>query len=138
LPPEQISEAYRLADISIIPTIQSEGTSLSCLEAQASGNAVIATTVGGLTDLILHAYNGLLIEPTGVDLYQALVRLITDDALRLRLSLKATEVAQTFSLNRWRSRWTETLQTYCPIQHSRLRRLAPEGELPTARHNQDC
>jgi glycosyltransferase involved in cell wall biosynthesis len=52
LPPERMSDAYRVADISIIPTVHSEGTSLSCLEAQASGNAVIATTVGGLTDLV--------------------------------------------------------------------------------------
>ncbi len=36
LPPERMHEAYQQADITLIPTIQSEGTSLSCLEAMAS------------------------------------------------------------------------------------------------------
>lgn len=47
-PPEEMPEVYRRADIVLVPTCYSEGTSLSCLEAMASGCAVIATNVGGL------------------------------------------------------------------------------------------
>jgi glycosyltransferase involved in cell wall biosynthesis len=109
LPPERMSEAYRVADITVIPTVHSEGTSLSCLEAQASGNAVIATTVGGLPDLVLHEFNGLLIEPRADFLHEALVRLLADDELRRRLGRQASDVAQTFSLNRWREQWAIVL-----------------------------
>jgi glycosyltransferase involved in cell wall biosynthesis len=114
LPPERMSEAYQGVDIALIPTVHSEGTSLSCLEAQASGNAVIATNVGGLSDLVLHEHNGLLIEPTAEDLHHALVRLISDQTLRERLGRQAHAVAQTFSLKRWRQQWAAVLAPYLP------------------------
>ena len=56
-------QVYRYADIVLIPTKAAEGTSLSCLEAMASGRAVIAGCVGGLSDLIVDGYNGLLLRP---------------------------------------------------------------------------
>ena len=129
LPPERMAEVYRAADITIIPTVHSEGTSLSCLEAQASGNAVIATNVGGLTDLILHEHNGLLIEPTAAALDAALTRLILDPELRARLGRNAREVAETFTLDRWRRQWAGLLEsrlltTDVPNMPRRLRPVA--------------
>jgi glycosyltransferase involved in cell wall biosynthesis len=136
LPPERMSEAYSAADIAIIPTVWSEGTSLSCLEAQASGNAVIATTVGGLSDLVLHDFNGLLIEPTAAQLRNALVSLITDRELRSRLSRQATAVAQTFSLDRWRRSWTEVLRSHCPAPGPPSRQIAvASGQNPPTASN---
>jgi glycosyltransferase involved in cell wall biosynthesis len=130
LPPERMSEAYQGVDITLIPTVHSEGTSLSCLEAQASGNAVIATNVGGLSDLVLHEHNGLLIEPAAEELHQALVRLITDKPLRERLGRQAHAVAQTFSLKRWRQQWAAMLEPYLLTtdgEPANERCLAPEA-----------
>jgi len=62
-PFHQMPALYQAADIVVIPSTYSEGTSLSCLEALASGCAVVATDVGGLTNLILPRYNGLLVPP---------------------------------------------------------------------------
>lgn len=114
LPPEAMPEAYRAADITLIPTVNSEGTSLSCLEAQASGNAVIATNVGGLPDLVIHEYNGLLIEPRADQLAAALTRLIADAGLRKKLGRNAIESAGTFSLERWRGAWRAELEAILP------------------------
>lgn len=114
LPPERMGEAYGCADITLIPTVHSEGTSLSCLEAQASGSAVIATNIGGLADLVLHGFNGLLIEPVAGELRQAIEELVSDDALRARLSANARSVAQTFSVGRWRNRWERILADHLP------------------------
>ncbi len=126
LPPEQMQEAYQSADITLIPTMHSEGTSLSCLEAQACGNAVIATSVGGLSDLILHEFNGLLIEPSAGALQEALIRLIEDERLRHRLGHRAVQVAQTFSIERWRQRWRQSLRTHLPEpRHRRPRARRP-------------
>src|SRR5262249_58036042 len=72
LPPERMAEAYREADIVLLPTVAAEGTSLSCLEAQACGKAVVATHVGGLADLVVSEHNGLLIEPAAPALLAAL------------------------------------------------------------------
>ncbi len=118
LPLDRMHEAYQAADIAVIPTINSEGTSLSCLEALASGNAVIATNVGGLPDLILDMYNGLLIEPNGHSLKEALHRLVTDKDLRDRLSQKGLEVARTFNLERWCSQWKQVLGELIPEKAS--------------------
>ncbi len=110
LPPEQMQTAYQEADIALIPTLHSEGTSLSCLEALASGNVVIATNVGGLPDLVIDGFNGLLIEPEAEPLRAALEQAVSDAGLRERLRRNAIEVAQAFDIERWRSRWIRLLQ----------------------------
>lgn len=109
LPPHLMAELYCSSDIVWIPTKSSEGTSLSCLEAMASGCAVITTTVGGLSDLVQDEYSGLLIEPTARALADATTRLIADPALRHRLGGHAREVAETFGLGRWRTRWAHII-----------------------------
>ncbi|RME07562.1 MAG: glycosyltransferase, partial [Anaerolineae bacterium] len=114
LPPEEMPRAYRNADITLIPTVHSEGTSLSCLEALASGNAVIATDVGGLPDLIVPDYNGLLIQPTAEALRAAIERLLDDPDLSAELGRRGRESAQAFSLTRWRARWESVLDAHLP------------------------
>ncbi len=102
---------YRQMDIAIIPTKASEGTSLSCLEAMASGCAVIAGCTGGLTDLIIHEYNGLLLRPLNTrTLMEALSCLIEDPELRQRLSINARTVSESFSLEKWKHRWRKVIE----------------------------
>ena len=108
---------YRQADICCIPTIGSEGTSLSCLEALASGCAVVATTVGGLPELIQSGVNGLLVDPQPEKLAAAINRLIEEPALRSRLQEGATRTAASFSLEIWRERWTELLYQLGWLEH---------------------
>lgn len=107
---DEMPGLYRAADICCIPTVASEGTSLSCLEAMASGCAVIATTVGGLPELIQSGVNGLLVDPQPQKIAAAINRLIEQPALRSRLQEGATRTAASFSLEIWRDRWTELLQ----------------------------
>ena len=102
--------AYQAADISLIPSVHSEGTSLSCLEAMASGNAVIATRIGGLSDLIINNFNGFLIDPRPEELKQAIISLL-DNPEQLNLFKKRNpEVALAFSKDLWRHRWLSLLK----------------------------
>lgn len=112
LSPEDMYKAYADADLTVIPTVNSEGTSLSCLEAQASGNCVIATNVGGLTDLVIDGYNGLLIEPTASALEKAIIRVIKDHELRNYLVGNALEIIPLFSRDQWRKRWQDFLKDF--------------------------
>jgi GT2 family glycosyltransferase/glycosyltransferase involved in cell wall biosynthesis len=112
LPMEEMHQAYQVADITLIPTLHSEGTSLSCLEAMASGNAVIATHVGGLPDLIMPGYNGLLVEPSVPALKAALHLLCQDKDLRKDLSRHALELVQNFGITQWRARWRKVLSEF--------------------------
>ena len=107
---EEMPQAYRNADISLIPSVHSEGTSLSCLEAMASGNAVIATRIGGLSDLIINNFNGFLIDPRPEELKQAIINLL-DNPEQLNLFKKRNpEVALAFSKDLWRKRWLSLLK----------------------------
>jgi len=116
LPPERMSEAYAAADIVLIPSLHSEGTSLSLLEAQATGRAVIATRIGGLPDMILDGFNGLLIEPDAAALRAALERLIRCPDLRAHLARHGIETVQRFAIDRWRASWRDLLRTFLPVE----------------------
>jgi polysaccharide pyruvyl transferase CsaB len=105
-------QAYAGADIVAIPSVASEGTSLSCLEALACGKAVIATHVGGLPEIVVDGYNGLLVEPDAAAVRGAVERLAMDAELRRRLGQRAVEVAQAFDITRWRERWKGLLRTF--------------------------
>lgn len=109
---EEMRRAYRRADIVVIPTLYSEGTSLSCLEAMACGKAVVATWVGGLSDLVIHEHNGLLVAPERAAIQSAIERLYGDPELRRRLGRTARQVALCFSKARWESRWREIFERY--------------------------
>ncbi|MEN6350453.1 MAG: glycosyltransferase family 4 protein [Syntrophomonas sp.] len=107
---DEMPRAYQAADISLIPSIHSEGTSLSCLEAMASGNAVIASRIGGLSDLIINNYNGLLIAPHPQSLKQAIINLLENRELLNKFKQRNTEVVQAFSKDYWKKRWRPLLK----------------------------
>lgn len=98
-------------DIAVIPTIGSEGTSLSLLEAMASGCAPICTNVGGMTNIVLDGYNGIMIDPNVDDMYHALKTLIEDATLRCMIQKRAYEtVSESFSLRKWQDSWMKILK----------------------------
>lgn len=105
----EMYQVYQNADISVIPTLYSEGTSLSCIEAMACGNAIVATNIGGLTNLIIDRYNGLLIDPAKDALIFALEKLIESSALRENLGINACNVAKTFSKENWEQQWKKVI-----------------------------
>ena len=97
--------------IALVPTLGSEGTSLSLLEAMASGCAVVCTNVGGMTNIVLDHYNGLMISPNSSDLHDAIENLIDDANLREYVSLNAYETAsQSFSISKWQRSWERVLR----------------------------
>lgn len=104
---ENSIEVHKKYQIAVVPTIGSEGTSLSLLEAMSAKCAVIATNVGGMTNIILDHYNGLLVNPEKDELYNALSLLITNKSLREMLSENAYEsVSKSFNKVIWEERWT--------------------------------
>lgn len=100
-------------DIAIVPTVGSEGTSLSLLEAMASGCATICTNVGGMTNIVLDQYNGLMVSPDASSLYEALEDLIINEEKRKKIANNARAVAEeVFSYDLWEKRWIELLKKY--------------------------
>ncbi|RRN69921.1 glycosyltransferase [Peribacillus simplex] len=98
-------------DIAVIPTIGSEGTSFSLLEAMASKCAVIATNVGGITNILIDNYNGLLINPSEEELSEAIENLIENKELREKLAIKAHDtVTKAFSRELWEEKWSKVFE----------------------------
>lgn len=99
--------------IAVVPTVGSEGTSLSLLEAMSSQCAVIASNVGGITNIVLDGYNGLIVDAGDIDeLYKALKKLIENPELVQKLSINGYEtVKQVFSIERWENQWREIIST---------------------------
>jgi glycosyltransferase involved in cell wall biosynthesis len=65
---------------------RTEGTPVVCLEAMAAGRIVIASRVGGLTDLISDGETGLLFEQGDhLMLKEKLMLALSDDSLRRRI-----------------------------------------------------
>ena len=103
-PVEDMHLAYQDADIVLIPSCYTEGTSFSLLEAMACGKPVIAGLVGGLTDLVIDGYNGLLIQVSEDTLKSAVLRLADNAELRREMGQHALQVAQSFSKRFWEQR----------------------------------
>jgi glycosyltransferase involved in cell wall biosynthesis len=87
---------YRAADFAIVPS-HWESFGLSAAEAMASGLAVVASAVGGLTDYMVDGENGLLTPAQNPDaLAAAIRRLIDDPGLRARLGTAARQTVAQF------------------------------------------
>ena len=98
-------------DISVIPTLSSEGTSLSLLESMAAGCYPIATHVGGITNVILDGYNGSMIYPAKAQLLEALDSVLNmdGDCFRQRVNNAYLTISSSFSKERWERDWTRIL-----------------------------
>jgi len=78
-------------DVLVMPS-RWEGLPMTLLESMAMGKAVVATTVGGIPDVITDNREGLLVAPGDVDaLAEALRGMLTDGALRQRCGARARE-----------------------------------------------
>jgi glycosyltransferase involved in cell wall biosynthesis len=110
LPGESV-EIHLQHDLAVIPSLGSEGTSLSAAEAMGAGCAVIATPVGGITNMILDGFNGLLAQPRPEEFAAAIVRLADDKALRREIAEHAYCTAlRCFDLRVWQERWKNVFE----------------------------
>ncbi len=90
-------DIFRSASMTSAPSVWPEPFGLVALEAVAIGRAVVATRIGGLTDVVVDGENGLLVEPgDATGLAAALQRLVDDPALRRRLGDAGRERSAAF------------------------------------------
>lgn len=98
-------------DIAVVPTTGSEGTSLSLLEAMSAHCAVLCTNVGGMTNIIIDGYNGVMVSPTSDAIYIGLKQLVENTQLRKDLSEKGYEtIKRSFCLEKWEEKWSSVLK----------------------------
>jgi len=97
-PYEAAQEALRRCLFAIVPSVCAEAFGLAALETSAAGRAVIASAVGGLSEVVIDEETGLLVAPGDRNaLRVALDRLIADARLRMRLGDAGARHARSFS-----------------------------------------
>lgn len=98
---ENVKLLMRSCDIFILPSY-SEGMPNVVLEVMAAGKVVIATSVGGVTEVVEHKYNGIVIKPKSVeDIVNSVELLLNDNALYNSICQNAyTTVRNKFSWNK--------------------------------------
>ena len=85
VPHDELQHLYARSAVVACPS-RREGFGVACLEAMAHGKPVVATGVGGLRDLVVDGETGLVVPPRDSQaLREALLRLLADSELRLRL-----------------------------------------------------
>jgi len=110
-PMEQMPEVYQEADIAVIPTRAAEGTSLSCLEAMATGLPIITTPAGGLPNLVIDRWNGLVVDLNHDLLTPALKTMISNPEMMERYGRRNRQMAvECFDVKLWRDRWRKVIE----------------------------
>lgn len=109
---EQSIAFHKNFDIAVVPTIFSEGTSLSLCEAMAAGVFPICTHVGGMTNIILDHYNGIMTSPNEEQLYLALkdVLLMKKDEYNRICRNAYSSATEAFCKKNWEKKWLKFME----------------------------
>ena len=114
IPPQPhhiLSTYYRAADIVIVPS-RSESFGLVALEAAACGVPVVASSVGGLQNLIEDGKTGLLIEGWDpVEYAQVVDYLLSNPFKSTEIAMNAVDRAQTYTWGQTARRLQEIYQS---------------------------
>ena len=114
IPPQPhhiLSSYYRAADIVIVPS-RSESFGLVALEAAACGVPVIASSVGGLQNLVEDGKTGLLIKGWNPYEYaQAVDYLLSNPFKSTEIAMNAVDKAQTYTWGQTAGRLHEIYQS---------------------------
>ncbi|HXD12482.1 MAG TPA: glycosyltransferase [Anaerolineales bacterium] len=92
--PKDLPAYFSLIDVFVHPSLR-DGMPNAVLEVMACEKAAVATSVGGVSDVIKDSENGLTVPANDAEsLSTAILELLNDQALRVRLGRSARETIQ--------------------------------------------
>ena len=104
--PLELSKYYKKSSIYLQPSFY-ETFGLCILEAMACGNAVIATNVGGIPEVVKDS--GILVKPDSKDISDSVFTLLKNKKLQNLYRKKAIQRSKEFD---WKVIGTKTLELY--------------------------
>ena len=91
-PPDVVLKLMRVASMVIVPSIVLDACPTVVLEAMAAGRPVVASSSGGIVDLVEDGVTGILVPPENPSaLAKALTSLIEDPGLAMAMGRKGLE-----------------------------------------------
>lgn len=98
----QLVDLYNKASVSLVPSLEKEGTSLSALESMSCGTATVVTNVAGLKDL-----PAIKAEPNPQDI-AAKIEFALDNIEAISLS-QQQKVQTVFNIDIWGKTWLDVI-----------------------------
>jgi glycosyltransferase involved in cell wall biosynthesis len=107
VPNKDMPAWFNSAKLSLVPTLEKEGTSLSAIEGMSCGIATVSTNVAGLSDLPT-----VQCDPDSAAMAEAL-RATLKDAVRIG-SEQQKIVQDTFNMENWNMGWMKAISSITP------------------------
>ena len=112
----------------MVPSLWSEGTSLAAIESVAAGVPVVATNVGGLANVVVPHFNGVVTNTDAASIASSIERLLADETLYLRMAQQCLAMREAFSRERWRNDVLNVLKRAGLLSGECAAELQPLGE----------
>jgi glycosyltransferase involved in cell wall biosynthesis len=97
IPHEKVKNFMQDADVFVLPSL-SEGLPNVILEAMACGLPIVASRVGGISNIITNDINGYLVEVEDTDdIANKIILLLNDQALRKKISENNRQIVKKYS-----------------------------------------
>ena len=97
---DKIKEHYFNSDIIVLPSIWPEPMGRIQLEAISAGKPIIASNIGGIPEIV-NDKTGILVKPNKDELTRAILKLIKNKKLRLKLGREANKLYGKFNQERF-------------------------------------
>ena len=93
---EELPTIYSACDF-VLNTSKTEGNGLVIMEGMLCGCVPVAFCVGGIPEIVMHGYNGFLVEPYNTDEMANIIDSLDKETL-IKMSLNAQESKKRFNL----------------------------------------
>lgn len=116
---EEVMNYLQKAAVCVLPSLW-ENFPYACLEAMASGCAVVGSKNGGMSEMIEDGVSGMLVDPERPDeVADAILKLLADDDLRRKMGKNAADrVRENFSVGRITAQTLEIYRRSIALQPS--------------------
>lgn len=96
---EEVNNYLEKVDIFFMPSIY-EGLPLSIIEAMAAGCVIVASNVGGISDIVINNRNGfLIVDPFNEEAFkESIIKLINDKDQRIMMSKQNVVDSKNFTI----------------------------------------
>ncbi|SIS41411.1 glycosyltransferase family 4 protein [Salimicrobium flavidum] len=105
LPHAEMNDYYTASDVALIPSIHSDGveeaTSISALEGMGSGTPVVASSIGGLKEMMTDRETGFLVQEQSTEaIRDAVIEAIEHPELREKVTTQARRMVEDYYSHR--------------------------------------